>query len=91
MSDAGETARNVDESAPETPAGIEDDADPRICSRCGDTFYLGSKGGAFTSVSINHHGQPGVESYAESICESCAADLDAFMVGLGIDSVARDD
>lgn len=72
----------------QTPDGIDDNAKPRSCARCGATFYLSTKGGAFTSVSISHHGQE-AENYAESMCESCGAALDAFMYGVATDGVDR--
>ena len=74
-----------------TRDGIDEDAEPQTCARCGATFYLATRGGAFTSVSISHHGQPNVEDYAESLCESCGADLDTFMCGLAIETALRDD
>ena len=72
----------------ETPDGIDDDAEPRTCARCGATFYLAARGGAFTSVSINHHGQD-AEDYAESMCEDCGGALDAFMAGVSTEGVDR--
>jgi len=65
------------------------DPDPRDCARCGATFYLSTKGGAFTSVSISHHGQENVEDYAESICADCGGALDVFMAGASTEGVDR--